>query len=212
MHRIHRVRPRQLGGVALTLIFLVAACATATAGFIPSSINLGFTPGEGPPPWAGEQGPPPFVFELAPNNPQFATMDIEEDFLGLDPLAISVSGVTNDDPILEITKNVTNNTGATWFGYEIGLNGGSNSFVAGSASSDKFSLLSETSNLLTFGLPSPVADGETVSFTFQVNIPSTGPFDFSIRQSAVVPEPTSVALILVGAGTGLLLVCRKQLA
>ena len=72
--------------------------------------------------------------------------------------------------------------------------------------------MSETSNLLVFGLPSPVADGETVSFTFQVNIPSTGPFDFSIRQSAVVPEPASVALILIGAGTGLLLVRRKQYA
>jgi hypothetical protein len=147
------------------------------------------------------------VVEIVPENPAFATMDISEDFRGLDPLSLRISGATTDDPIIEITKDVTNNSGLTWVGYEIGVNGGSNTFIAGTASSDTMTLVSETANLLTFGLPSPVPNGQTVSFTFQINIPTTGGFQFDLSQEAIaVPEPASALLVAVGVG----LLCGRR--
>jgi hypothetical protein len=128
-------------------------------------------------------------------------MDISEEILGLDPLSLRISGATTDDPIIEITKDVTNNSGLTWVGYDIGVSGGSNTFIAGTASSDTMTLMSETANLLTFGLPSPVPNGQTVSFTFQINIPTTGGFQFDLSQQAIaIPEPVSSLLLLLGAG------------
>jgi hypothetical protein len=191
--------------VASALLLFVGA-TSASAGFVPGSIDLGFTP-PGPPPWAGTGGPPPFVFEIVPENPAFATMDISEDFGGLDPLSLRISGVTTGDPTIEITKDVTNNSGLTWVGYEIGVNGGSNTFIAGTASSDTMTLLSETANLLSFGLPSPVPNGQTVSFTFQINIPTTGPFQFDLSQEAIaVPEPASALMLTLGVG----LLCGRR--
>jgi hypothetical protein len=134
------------------------------------------------------------VFDIVPGNSALAKMTIDEDFLGLDPLSLSVSGVTTGDPIIEIIKTVTNSSGSPWNGYQIGLAGGSNSFVAGSASSDKFTLASQTSNLLTFGLPSPVLSGQAVTFDFKISIPDTGPFQFDLSQSPVVPEPAAAIL------------------
>ena len=85
-------------------------------------------------------------------------MQISEDFAGLDPLDLRVAGTSTSDPTIEITKSVTNSSGSTWVGYQIGVSGGSNTFVSGSASSDTLTLASETSNLLTFGLPEPRAE------------------------------------------------------
>jgi hypothetical protein len=95
-------------------------------------------------------------------------------------------------------------SGSPWISYDIGRLGASDTFVSGSASSDKMTLKSESSNLLTFGLPSPVQSGQTVSFSFAVSIPGTGPFRFDLSQSAV-PEPASAVWLAVGAG----LVCRN---
>ncbi len=136
-------------------------------------------------------------------------MQVDEEFQDFDPLAIVVFGETDSDPVIQFTKSVLNNTGTTWLGFEIGLNGGGNTFVANSATSDKFTLTSETSNLLTFGLPSPVASGETVSFTFQLNIPSTGPFDLRLTQKAIVPEPATVTLAAVGSCLAWLFMRRR---
>jgi hypothetical protein len=94
---------------------------------------------------------------------------------------------------------------------EIGLAPSTNSFVSGSASSDKFTLLSATPNLLTFGLPSPVPTGQTVTFDFKVNIPDTGPFQFDLSQTPVVPEPASALLAVVGMGL-LCGICRHKAA
>jgi hypothetical protein len=186
-----------LGALAVALLFSFAA--SASAGFIPGSINLGFSP-PGPPPWVGQHGPPPFVFNLDPGNPALAKMQIGEDFAGLDPLDLRISGATTSDPIIEIIKSVTNSSGSTWTGYRIGVTGGSNTFVAGSASSDKMTLVSQTSNLLTFGLPSPVPNGQSVSFDFKISIPDTGPFQFDLSQSPIVPEPASVLMAALGVG------------
>jgi hypothetical protein len=124
----------------------------------------------------------------------------EDDFKGLDPLTVRISGRSDGDPVIEIMKAVTNTSGSTWVGYDIGLGPVSNSFVSGSASSDKFTLVSATPNLLTFGLPNPVPSGQTVMFDFKVSIPDSGPFQFDLSQSPVVPEPASALLVALGVG------------
>lgn len=58
-------------------------------------------------------------------------MDIDEEFGGLESLNLRISGMTTDDPTLRVTKNVVNASGAPWVGFEIGLNDGSNTFIAG---------------------------------------------------------------------------------
>ena len=184
---------------SLAFIALQLIHGAAIAGFVPGSVNIGFTP-PGPPPWAGTGGPPPFVFEIVPGNSSLATMEITETLGGLEPLSLNISGLTTDDPTIEITKEITNDTGLAWIGYEIGLNGGSNTFVAGMSSSDTMTLASESNNLLVFSQPDPVGVGETVAFTFSILIPSTGPFEFDLSQTAIpVPEPGSLVLLAVGA-------------
>lgn len=194
--KCHLLRSAILG--VLSLLWLPTL---ASAGFIHGSVHVGFSH-PGPPPWAGAGGPPPFVFEIVDEHSNLAKLSISEEIGGLEPLNLDISGATNSDPIIEIIKTVTNNSGSVWNGYNIGVDGGSNSFVAGSASSDKMSLISETPNLLTFGLPSPVANGETVTFDFKILIPSTGPFQFDLSQQArAVPEPGSLALMAIAVGT-----------
>lgn len=70
-------------------------------------------------------------------------------------------------------------------------------------------LLSETANLLTFGLPNPVPSGESVSFTFDINIPTTGNFVIDLTQEGVpIPEPVSVLLLTFGFGA---LFCLRRI-
>jgi hypothetical protein len=193
---------------ASAALFLFSFAATASAGFIPGSVKVGFSP-PGPPPWAGDHGPPPFVFDIVPDNSALARMHITEDIGGPDPLNLAISGVSSSDPDIEITKTVTNNSGSAWVGYNIGVGPNTTTFVASSSSSDKMTLLSATSNLLTFGLPSPVPNGQTVSFTFKVSIPNSGPFQFDLSQTAIsVPEPASV--LLLAMGVSLLWVVRRH--
>jgi hypothetical protein len=192
---------------ASAVLFLFSFAATANAGFIPGSVKLGFSP-PGPPPWAGQGGPPPFVFDIVNPHSALARMEITENIEGTDPLNLDISGVANSDPIFDITKNVTNNSGSAWVGYQIGLTGNV-TFVANSSSSNTLTLLSETSSLLSFGLPSPVANGQMVSFSFKVQAPDAGPVEFGMTQTAIpVPEPASV--LLLAMGVGLLWVVRRH--
>jgi len=58
------------------------------------------------------------------------------------------------------------------------------------ASSDDYSL--------EFSQPQAVLDGESVSFSFDVLIPSSGPFTFTLTQQPI-PEPATLALLGLGA-------------
>lgn len=177
----------------LPFCVLLLFAPLANAGFV--SVNVGLADPPGP-------GPPPFVFDLIPDEAGNALLRLEELFSEDEDgtLDLVVSGITDSDPVLTISKDVTNNTGSTWVGYDIGIDGGSNTFVAGSASSDTMTLSSESATLLEFRKPLPVLDGDTVNFTFDILIPTTGPFEFRLTQMALVPEPATFLLALLGAG------------
>jgi hypothetical protein len=175
---------------------------SASAGFLVDSIVI--TPGSYDP-----DVPDPVIAYLPDGN---ATAEVWEHFDASPGSSYDLhieGGTDEEDPFLTITKNVDNGSGFTWLGYTISLDTSTgNEFVIGSASSDTMDLISETIGLLTFGLPAPVPDGSSVSYTFTVMIPP-GPFDFTLTQSPIIPEPTTMALAGI-AGLMILAARRKQ--
>lgn len=179
---------------------LVTACVLAlpaSAGLIPSSVNINFAP-PGPPSWAGTEGPPPFVFEIVPDEAELPGINIDEN-LGGEDLDLQIAGGSAGGTTITINKNVTNNSSVAWVGYDIGVDTGV-TFVNGSASSDKFTVIDESPNLLSFGQPSAVQPGDSVMFNFQILIPEDGDFSFDLSQRPQrIPEPTSIAIVALGA-------------
>lgn len=188
--------------VAAVIVAIVALGATTIqAGFVSIEVDFPGLPGAQPP-WSWQAD--------GPN----ASLELTELFAGKlggpdGKFLVDISGVTDVDPVLSITKDVMNDTGETWVGYDIQLGPAStNTFVAGTATSDKMTLSSESDLALSFGLPSPVAHGEAVHFSFDILIPSTGPFAFALTQEPVpIPEPATMTLLAVG---GLLLARRRR--
>jgi hypothetical protein len=116
--------------------------------------------------------------------------------------SFDVWGTTDSDPPLHIIKEVTNGTGVAWVGYNIDLDPTeSPTFEETSPvpSSDVMTLISSSPYSLDFGLPSPVGPGDSVTFDFVVNIPSTGGFSFTLTQSPIlIPEPSACVLVFLG--------------
>jgi hypothetical protein len=181
--------------IAIAVLMLLALPAiNAEAGFVSiNAVPVGEVPGH---------GPPDFVWGLLPDESGNAQAVLNELFspeLG-DEYAIRFSGITNGDPVLTLTKSIVNNTGITWVGYEIDLDPLESATFVGTPTSDKFTLVGQTATSLDFGLPAPVANGESVNFTMDISIPNVGPFGFTLSQSPVrVPEPTSAALVILAA-------------
>jgi hypothetical protein len=115
--------------------------------------------------------------------------------------SVFVDGETTEDPILSMTKAVTNENGHVWTSYSLTL-GGTATFV--SASSDLLPVvdLSDTYILFSGGT---VNHGDTLNMAFTVNVPTTGMFSFCLTQLAI-PEPASLSLLGLGA---LALIRRK---
>jgi hypothetical protein len=124
---------------------------------------------------------------------------------------LAVRGETDIDPILTITKDIFNGSGFTWLGYEITLETEGGAVFDGLPTSVGMTYDggSSTSNYLLFGLPSPVPNGSSVSFTFDIEIPTTGDFSFTLTQSPIIPEPTTMALAGI-AGLMILAARRKR--
>ena len=177
--------------------FVLLLVGIANAGFIQSSIDVDMPdPGSphGPPSWAG---PPDFVFELVPGQAGNGMMKLTELFGGPETLAHVVSGLTDVDPVMTITKSVTNDSGFAWTGYEVALPDNGGITFVGTPTSDTMILTSQSDYQLLFGEPQAVAHGETVQFVFDVLIPSTGPFSFTLTQTPI-PEPASLTLLSIG--------------
>jgi len=122
---------------------------------------------------------------------------------------VTISGVTDSDPVFRINEDVTNDTGFTWTGYELTLPaGGLDTFVNDAyTTSDKFSAVSISNYKITFSSGS-VADGSDVTFQFKINVPTTGNFNFDLTQTPI-PEPATMGLLLIG-GAGMLFIHRRR--
>ncbi len=180
-------------GVLFALALVLSFCVQvqpAHAGFV----SMGVQP-KGEP--AGH-GPPEFVWDLIEGKPGNAWATLNELFhpdFG-DSYDLTFSGITNSDPIVTITKNVTNTTLQSWIGYNIDLDPLDTDTFVGTPTSDKMTLVGQTAFSLDFGLPAPIGPGETVQFVFDINVPDVGPFSFDLYQEPVaVPEPASIALL-----------------
>ena len=180
-----------IGALCASALLLIFCCQVhpAHAGFLQFDIQpLGEPAGH---------GPPEFVWGELDDKPGHAWAVLNELFepeLG-ESYDLTFSGITDGDPIVTVTKNVTNSTSATWIGYNIDLDPTDTDTFVGTPTSDKFTLMSQSAYSLVFGLPAPVLPGQSVQFVFDVNVPDVGPFGFNLSQRPIVPEPASTALI-----------------
>ncbi len=121
---------------------------------------------------------------------------------------VDFSGETDDDPVMHVLKNVENDGGFTWTDYRMMLPaGGDITFVNGTATSDRMTVAVDSAYELLFSQPQVILPGETVTFEFDVLIPSTGGFNFTLTQTPL-PEPATMALMGLG-GLGLLIRRRR---
>jgi len=198
------------------IVVMGTVSSSARGGFITSTIDVGLPdkPGRhhcGPPAWAQAQGPLHWKFEnLLPTRAQLRLTEV---FGGEGPFPVMVSGETDADPIMAISKSVENGTNFDWFGYRIAIEGTGAAFVVGTATSDRFSVLSESPVEIAYYAQDPseiVAVGETVSLGFDLNIASIGVFSFTLTQESVpVPEPATLAFFGLGS-LGLVAMRRRR--
>ena len=195
--------------IVVLAVLLLIPVGFAEAGFV-GTVNVGLADEwpPGPPPWV--TGPPEHVFSKIPGEAAQGLLTITELFGGPEALALDVSGETDEDPILNIVKEINNDSGFTWVGFELTLpDGGSNTFT-GTPTCDAFTLTSQTSYEVVFGTPSPLPHSQTMVLDFDVLIPSTGPFSFTLTQTPVpIPEPSTLVLLIIGS-LWLLFCIRKR--
>ena len=189
-----------------SVLTVAILASVANAGFIDGSITVELCGPEsphGPPPWAG---PPDFVWDKLAEKPGQGLAKLTELFGGPGVLGHVISGRTDSDPVMTVVKTVENDSGFDWTSYEIALPDDGGIKFVGTPTSDKMTLTSQSDYLLVFGEPDAVSVGETVTYTFDVLIPSTGPFSFTLTQEPV-PEPATLGLLALG---GLALIRRKR--
>jgi len=184
---------------------LVLAAVPAEAGFIIGSIEVDRPDGlpmPVPPPWAHA---PEWVFDhvggLVP------TLTLREEFVALGLMPVLVSGETDEDPIMHVSKEVENSSGVTWDAYRITLSGLYVTFW-GTATSSHFQSATVTATEIYFSAPDPVPSGETVTLDFDVLVWKNGLFNFTLTQEPV-PEPATLAFLAVGV-SGLMLMRRRR--
>ena len=120
---------------------------------------------------------------------------------------VNVSGLTDTDPDLTMTKAVLNDNGSDWTAYTLTLGPFDGlplnaTFVSGS--SDLLPIANVTPTQITFS-GGTVLIGETLNMSFVVNVPTVGDFGFGLHQLAI-PEPATMALL----GLGSLLAIRRR--
>jgi hypothetical protein len=114
---------------------------------------------------------------------------------------VVMSGETDCDPAFTVVKTIENDSGIVWTDYILSLSGGAGAtFVEGTASAAGGKL--QTVDFLhpaaiKFTGDNPVAPGEMLTLSFDINVPTTGLFNFTLTQEPV-PEPATMALLGLG--------------
>lgn len=141
-------------------------------------------------------------------NYKHARLSLIESFSELDPVTVTGGGVALSDTTFTIAKTIANDTGITWTGYELTLDpGGNATFVPDSASSTKFLTVNYPSaRRIEFFEPVAVLPGQIVVLQFDVHVPGSDSFTFSLTQEPI-PEPATVVLLGLGA---LVLLARRR--
>ena len=174
------------------------------AGFIEGTIDIEFADSSN----GGPHGPP--AWSSAPDWVKEKVWEIVEDrsrcnvTLGevlphVGDFHVGFSGETDADPVMSILKNVENDSGFTWTGYRMTLpDGGPITFVAGTATSDKMTVALDSPYEIRFSEPQAIPQGDFVTFEFDVLVPSSGPFTFTLTQTPL-PEPATLAFVSLGS-------------
>ena len=168
---------------------LILLAGTAHAGF--TSVYVSHATG----------GPDPdYVWNLEQDD-QLGVDEVWDSSVGKD-YGFTVWGTTDEDPVITITKDILNSTSSTWVGYSITLDPNDTDTFVGvptsGGTSGGMTLAFQDATNLNWTAPNVVLPGETVSFTFQVNVPDAGAFGFTLGQAVVVPEPAACMLALCG--------------
>ena len=175
---------------------VVALLMTATstqAGFV--SINLDSPDGE----LIGTA----VNIDAGTGNATVATGEVFQQ--GQTSFRLDVSGETDTDPVMSISKTIENTTGFEWVGYQVDLDPGGTATFTGTPSSDVFTFDSMASSpiSISFVPPSTVPSGSSVTVNFDILVPDEGPFGFTLTQTPIViPEPGTLLLGLLAAGAG----------
>lgn len=121
---------------------------------------------------------------------------------------VLMSGETDAATTFTVIKTITNTTGTTWTGYDLELLS-TGTFVDGTAGSTKFGTYSFSDDFKTlhFYAPQSVLESQAVTLQVDINIPTTGLFDFTMAQHPI-PEPSMLLLLVLGA----VMVRKRRLA
>lgn len=125
-------------------------------------------------------------------------LDLDESCTGYGTDWVDMLGTTSEDPTFHVQKTIDNDTTFTWTSYELTLQGNA-TFLPG-AFSDMFATVSyPTNQWIIFSAPTAVEPGGSVTLDVDINVPTTGGFNFTMTQLAV-PEPATLSLLALGAG------------
>ena len=189
---------KKLVVVAMLTVVVTFFSTVAQAGFVNPEDNPGAAPFSCEFPAAGNEHEWDFDYSVP-------TLTMEEVIYSASPDEVLLSGETDEDPPFTVVKTIQNTSGVTWTSYILSLSGGGGAtFVEGSASAGGNKL--QTVNYLhaaaiEFTGGNPVADGELLTLSFDINVPTTGLFNFNLTQEPV-PEPATMGLLGLG-GLGL---------
>jgi hypothetical protein len=127
---------------------------------------------------------------------------------GISSLTVADVTITAEaESTFTITTTATNESDVTWTGYILSLDPqGDATFVEGTAGSTKF----ETAEYpdpwtIEFWAPKAVLPGQVVTLQFEINIPDSVPYTFTLT-ARPIPEPTTIAIL----GLGCLFLLRKR--
>jgi hypothetical protein len=192
---------------------IVALMTVGVIFFLTAAVQAGFVnPAENP-------GAAPFVCEF-PGSQNIHEWEFDYDTeaptLTMDEIISStsldnviMSGQTDVDPDFTVVKTIQNNSCYTWTSYILSLSGGAGAtFVEGSASAGGNKL--QTVNYLhaaaiEFTGANPVAPGQLLTLSFDINVPTCGLFNFTLTQEPI-PEPATLGLLSLGS----LMLFRKR--